>query len=848
MKGLLICVCVTVLTSVGCGNQDTPDGPPQCVPGAVATCPCTNGGSGTQACGTEGTFGPCECPDDVVLGDSETGDVIEDIQASDTEIPSDAVPPSDTGMGMDTAAEEDIIIPSDAPPAIDTVGDKDVTTEDDATGPSCEDATGVITLTESVFSGAVQLGGETMSWSLMLNSDTDSGCFTATSDQEWLIAPNGSQALPGAFEVSVDTTKLPWGSQQATLTLTSESDGESVTATFSVRKFSAWESAQGPGRGTINTLIAHPTVADTFFIGTYGGVYRSTDGAKTWNPVSQGIDPAHHIVRALAYDEAKGHLFAGTLGGVYRSTNDGASWTYANQGIPDTTQYGGIRVLHIGDSGRLFAGSGAVYSTDDGGENWITLGCECFTNALIETDNSILVGTVANGVFRSTDDGITFDKIFPKAGNGPPPSPIGVASFLWDKESGVIRAAQTDLFSSKTKFLESQDDGLTWTSITQELNWKAAHVVTDPTDFNTLYAAADTTPIGGGGEALLKSTNGGKLWKDTSLTGQKLVQAVAVDPVEPKTVVAAGDGVWVSAGGAEFIPSNEGVVATSVVGIAPTTTQGPLYVTTATQCLFKGDNAYADTWVSLEKDLPCELTTGDVAVHPTEPNTVWVVGSTKLYRSTDGGVSFPHISMEGQAPFRLLTNHLSPSTVYVGCSNNGVFKTTNAGDSWSDITGNLPFSVQDLSLGGSSMETLWAGVNSEQNVYRSIDAGVSWQPVGKTLPSIGRRLAVSPTDGDHAVVFTSQAGMYVTFDGGANWTDSPFPSVEVKDIVFVGEQNDTVIAGSDQGAFVSLNGGMTWNEVTSGLSNTSFRRMVTSENSSVIYGGTLGAGLYRMTW
>ena len=92
------------------------------------------------------------------------------------------------------------------------------------------------------------------------------------------------------------------------------------------------------------------------FVGTQGGgVFRSTDNAETWTGVNNGLTDTN--VRALAINNASGHIFGGTWSsGVFRSTDNGDSWTAVNNGLGPLS----VRSLVTNSGGDVFAGSPMV--------------------------------------------------------------------------------------------------------------------------------------------------------------------------------------------------------------------------------------------------------------------------------------------------------------------------------------------------------------------------------------------------------------------------------------------------------------------------------------------------------
>jgi len=85
----------------------------------------------------------------------------------------------------------------------------------------------------------------------------------------------------------------------------------------------------------VQALAIDPATPGTLYAVTGDGVFKSTDGASSWNAINTG--PPHTFVRALAIDPTRsGTLYAGTDAGVFKSTDGAGSWNAINTGLPDT--------------------------------------------------------------------------------------------------------------------------------------------------------------------------------------------------------------------------------------------------------------------------------------------------------------------------------------------------------------------------------------------------------------------------------------------------------------------------------------------------------------------------------
>jgi photosystem II stability/assembly factor-like uncharacterized protein len=184
-----------------------------------------------------------------------------------------------------------------------------------------------------------------------------------------------------------------------------------------VAKFS--ETWKRLNHGLTNTQVtAIALTNDSLYVGTNGGgVFRSTNHGETWKPLNKGLENLQ--IQTLVVNQSV--LFAGTAGsGVFR--NDGENWTSVNTNL----SYLNVQTLLLQPNGELLAGTlkGGVFrsiniqsinngATINNRETWIPTGLD---NTDIQTlartpTGEILAGTLRDGVFYSSDDGLTWGSL-----------------------------------------------------------------------------------------------------------------------------------------------------------------------------------------------------------------------------------------------------------------------------------------------------------------------------------------------------------------------------------------------------------------------------------------------------
>jgi xyloglucan-specific exo-beta-1,4-glucanase len=249
-----------------------------------------------------------------------------------------------------------------------------------------------------------------------------------------------------------------------------------------------------------------------------------------------------------------------------------------------------------------------------------------------------------------------------------------------------------------------------------------------------------------------------------------------------------------------------------VTGIITSKTQpGPMYARTDVGGAYRWDAVNA-TWIPLmdwaSENQQGMFGTESIAIDPQSPNIVYMSagisyfnsGRSYLLRSTDYGANFTVTEVTGQFKIhgngmgrqngeRLQVDPVNSNILYCGTRWNGLWKSTNAGSTWSRLDAlnvtttpnenGVCFVVPDKSsIANGATQRFFAGISrtgSGQNFYRSDDAGVSFTAV--VNPNLGAgqmpQRAVLAGDGNLIITYANGAGPYGTgsepFDQGQIW-------------------------------------------------------------------------------
>ncbi|HTU49107.1 MAG TPA: hypothetical protein VMF56_00855 [Acidobacteriaceae bacterium] len=316
----------------------------------------------------------------------------------------------------------------------------------------------------------------------------------------------------------------------------------------------------GPFRGGRTRAAAGvPDQPNVFYVGQVdGGVWKSTDYGRTWNPIFDGQDTQSIGAIAVAPSDSNVVYVASGEGlhrpdlsvgdGIYRSADAGKTWTHF--GLRDGQQIPAIAV-DPGNANKLFAA---------------VLGHPYGSNA-------------QRGIFRSTNGGKTWDKVLYKDENTggsdvaiDPKNPQIVYASLWDERLGPWEDDNTYATTNGGLF-KSTDGGTTWKQLTNGLpkDLVQINVAIAASNPQRLYATLSTTKEGNGyatdkGLGVYRSDDAGMSWRkitDDPRPAMKIgggdLPVPVVDPQNPDIVYSTsivtcrsedGGKTWISLRGA----------------------------------------------------------------------------------------------------------------------------------------------------------------------------------------------------------------------------------------------------------------------------------------------------------
>ncbi|MGD8689442.1 MAG: hypothetical protein PVI37_05830 [Gammaproteobacteria bacterium] len=606
-------------------------------------------------------------------------------------------------------------------------------------------------------------------------------------------------------------------------------DGHGVY--FSPDGGKSWQFKGLADAGQIGRVVVDPRNRDRVFVAAVGhawgpnktrGVFRSTDGGKTWKKVLYVNDTtgASDVVMSPGNPEV---LYAtmwdvrrrpwtlqsgGPGSGIYRSTDGGDTWQKIEQGLPDSP-LGRIALAAAPSNPKhlyalVEAGKGMLWESRDMGDHWTRVSDNhsldvrpfYFSQIRVDPRNEDHVFFLSFRLLASTDGGKTVHW----ADKGVHPDHHA----LWIDPSDPDHLIQGN---DGGAFL-STDGAKSWRFLNNLPIEQFYMVAADTrTPYQVCGGLQDNSAWCGPAHSLSGSVDGSGWYVATGGDGEYAVPA----PSNPNIVYADSQNGWIvrldhsSHLGRYRRPYQKGVEEAR-----------------------PSDLKYRFNWTS------------PIAVAPDDADEVYLGGNV-LFKSTNGGKDWQPISpdltrndkskqikaggpifhdMSGAETYdTILSITLAPTdkkVIWVGTDDGLVQVTRDGGQHWSNVADNIsgaPDWARVYQIGVSPFDagTAYVAFDAHQlddrgaYVYKTTDYGKSWTRIGAGLPD-NNPVFVVREDPNHRglLVAGTDTGLYWSADAGRHWSrlKANFPTAPVWDVKFAGQGRDLIAATHGRGLFV----------------------------------------------
>lgn len=642
-----------------------------------------------------------------------------------------------------------------------------------------------------------------------------------------------------------------------------------------------WTPSGGPPGGIVTAIAA---ANGDSYVGTRGGVFRSSDAGQTWTHASANFGGLTTVV-ALAATESGGVLVSTIEAGLRRSTDGGDTWSPASVpvfgGLFQEFQRNGERIYGLITVGQSAA---SLWFTDDVGASWFAVGTGAFAPLSIFADGQLLLaggvepldpntGFGLPTIFRSTDGGESWSE-----SAGVPLSFFGFFDFTRADEALFVSAEGDSI-------LRSDDDGQSWVRCGYPANsaLQNQHLTAIGGDvYFSAFRRDDATPQVGPG--VWKSSDSGNTWTRQN-TGLPNSINLAADMIASDDRLLMGGlfGLFGKDGSATTWLRSETGLASSFV-FAMSGNETALFASpSATSQVFRLQD---DVWQLLPVNFPSNAQVLGVAafddglilagtqVHgirrSTDDGNTWQAANTGVPRyNGTAGLQFREIeSFARNSSFVFAGTEIGlqqvPGSQGFFFTGGGMIRSSNVGASWQAINTGFPTAGFD-NFGNPVFEPVRSLFASDtvvlagtwrQGMFRSTNNGASWSAANQGIPTAGDTLLASiesivTLDGVIFAALGQSEGVVRSTDNGQTWSDAAsfdLPLRDVESLVpFVGDlYASTGGSGSsaDDGVFRFDPEAFTWIRVGDALTGVGVKHLAVTGGE--LYAGSRGLGTWRL--
>lgn len=694
--------------------------------------------------------------------------------------------------------------------------------------------------------------------------------------------------------------------------------------------------------GRIVDLAVVEKNPDTYYVAAAtGGLWKTTDAGNSWTPLTDhftcsigavAVSQSNPDVVWMGAGEANPRNSVSWGDGVYKSLDAGKTWSH--MGLKDTQHIGRIvihptnpQIVYVAALGHIWAPNAerGLFKTDDGGKTWqhvLKLDNEtgCIDVAIDpQTPDTLYAAAYAvkrdgfsggdpikqygpkAGLYKTTDGGAKWEKLT----NGLPTNQYGRCGVtVWQKDPKVVFAVvQSEKTGVGTKgnppnnkaeidnggIFRSDDRGATWTQLNSLVPrpFYYGQIRVDPTDDQQIYVLGTSFHVSKDGG---KTFSGGAQKKGAAGGGKGAGggmhpdhHAMWINPKDPNHVIVGNDGgLYISKNKALSFTPNRGMPLGQFYAIAvdmkkpyrvygglqdngswggPSATRNDVGITLADWRSINGADGFH-----------CQCDPDDVNTVYAEsqygnPIRVDLSGAVKKGKSIKPKASKEDpVRYNWSAPM-LLSPHNSKTLFYGG---NYLFRSEDRGDTWKKISpdltagkGGTTYKNSGHTLTTISESPKKAGViytgSDDGRVYVTTDGGANWTDVSTKVPGVPKDRHITRLECSHHDEATAYLTIgrhrnddhkpYVlkTTNFGDTWTSisNNLPADGPVNVIRESSRNPNLLfVGTEYALFASLDGGKIWYHFKAGLPVVPIHDLVIHPRERDLVIGTHGRSIY----
>ena len=635
--------------------------------------------------------------------------------------------------------------------------------------------------------------------------------------------------------------------------------------------------ANGGGAGRLSCIRFHPTDQNIIYVGApSGGLWKTMDAGISWTTNTDAlptlgindiaIDPSNPNIMYLATGDVDASDTYGV--GILKSVNGGITWNIT-------------------------------------GLNWTTSQNRSVSRIIINpNDNNMLFAATSNGLFKSTDAGVTWTKVL---------SANGINDMeIKPGDPSVIYAV------SPSSFYRSTNTGNNFITVSTGLpsNTAVSRIAiavtpADPSYVYLLYADSNDN----GFKALYRSANSGANFTlqssapnapnllgydsdglDSGGNGWYTL-SIAVSPVDKDEIVVGGVNIWKSYdgglewylkahwygdNGAPYVHADIHELVYRPDGTACfAASDGGIFITT------DGGNSWQDKSDGLQIGQMYRL--GGAATNANLVLQGWQDNGTNLHNAgtwnavlggdgmecfidwSDPNIMYAeyqngglHVSLNAGASFSDITTGIdetgewitpwqqdpvSPLTIYAGFKN--IWKSIDRGNNWTKISNLNSNGLTSLVVAKSNPQYIYA--SNGTSIFKTTNGGGSWVTLAGPLGVSNSKTYIAVSASDPEIIWVTFSGytankkIYKSLDGGLTWINlsGNLPNIPANCVVNQAGTNDGVYVGTDLGVYYLDNDLTSWMPYSNGLPNVVIDELEIHYGTSKLRAATYGRGLWE---
>ncbi len=595
----------------------------------------------------------------------------------------------------------------------------------------------------------------------------------------------------------------------------------------------------------ISRVVVHPTDPDVVYVAAMGhlwgfnedrGVFKSTDGGRNWEKVlyldeetgvtDLAMDPVDpdilyavgHMRERDMFDSGDPVDQWGPKAGIYVTHDGGGSWTKAEEGLP-TVEMGrtGIDVSRS-DPGTVYA----LVSTEppprpEGAQGG---------RPPAQEDTEPLDPN-RDGVFKSTDYGVTWEKV-----NDWNNRPSYYSQIRVDPND-------SDVFWGFASPMAYSDDGGKTVASGQAVQG-STHI-----DYHAGWIDPNNSDhvIVGGDGGINVTWDRGKNWEVVKQIGIAQIYRFSADMRKPYYLVVGlqDNGVWVGRSRGRItqgVTNNDWFALSNADGFGSQvdpTDFNIIYASTQSGNIYRRDlRTGQNSRVRPQPPMPeggaeRERYRFDwntpFTLSPHNPQTLYV-GGNKVFKSVDRGDTFIEVSPDltalpeerSSALVSLAESPLVQGLLWAGSNDGNVWVRRTDTSDWELLNGNIPdapqqYWVKDVEASNHAAGRAYVAFDGHRHmdldphVYMTNDYGESWTNITANLPEGSVYVVKEDLKNPDLLFAGSEVGLFFSIDRGENWARfmNGLPTVPVHDLLIHPRDNDLIAGTHGRGAWIADN-------------------------------------------